>query len=124
MIEAKDHSRVSPEGKKVGLMMAKLADAECERLVAEGETDDRCKTCAFTAGTVPNGCLQTQSDALKAVIEDVPFMCHAHKNKHGVYDRICHGWYFVGRIARRREKHKGKLPEVPWDFSPPDEVKS
>lgn len=124
MKEAKDHSRVSPEGKRMGAEMAKLADAENKALQAVDEPDERCKTCAFTAGTVPNGCLQTQMDALKAVVENVPFMCHAHKDKAGNYDRICHGWFLVSRIAKRYEKAKGELPKVDWDFSPPDEVKA
>ena len=106
----------------MGKMLSKLADAECAALVANhDEPDERCKTCAFTAGTVPNGCIQTQSDATKAVIEDVPFMCHSHKDARGNYDRICHGWFAVRRIVDRKEKADGKKMEpVPWAFSPPD----
>jgi hypothetical protein len=121
MKEARDHHRVSPEGKAMGKDMARLADAEWAALTATGEEDDRCTTCAFRAGTVPNGCFQTQSDAVKAVCENVPFMCHSHQDKHGRYDRICGGWFAVRRIANRKERATGeKMPAAPWDFSPPD----
>lgn len=123
MREAHDHHRVSPEGRAAGAVMAKLADAECRALAARhDEPDDRCKTCAFRAGTVPNGCAQTQLDAAKAVVEGAPFMCHAHKNASGNYDRICHGWFAVRRIVNRARAAGAPLPETaPWEFSPPDE---
>lgn len=121
MKEAHDHHRVSAEGKAIGATMARLADSECRSLAAEGETDERCKTCAFRLGTVPNGCIQTQCDAVKAVTEDVPFMCHAHQDRNGHYDRICHGWFAVRRIADRAEAAGKVLPKAPWEFSPPDE---
>lgn len=122
MKEAHDHHRVTPEGQELGKLTAQLADAECSSLAAQDEPDERCKTCAFRSGTVPNGCFQTQSDVIKAVIEDVPFMCHAHQDSHGRHDRICYGWFAVRRIADRKEKKTGgKLASVPWEFSPPDE---
>lgn len=122
MKEAHDHKRVTPEGRAMGVLMAGLADAECAKLAQHhDEPDERCKSCAFRAGTVPNGCIQTQSDAMKAVVEDVPFMCHGHQDAHGRYDQICHGWFAVRRIVARKEAHDGKkLPPVPWDFSPPE----
>ncbi len=123
MKEAHDHHRVSPEGRELGELTARFADAECASLAAQGEPDERCKTCAFRAGTVPNGCLQTQSDAIKAITDDVPFLCHAHKNSAGTYDQICYGWFAARRIAIRYEKSSGeKLPTAPWDFSPSDEA--
>jgi len=123
VIEAHDHHRVSPEGKAMGKEMARLADAECNALAVQNEPDERCKTCAFRSGTVPNGCFQTQSDVLKAVTDNVPFMCHAHQDSHGRYDHICYGWFAVRRIANRMEKARGKkLPKADWEFSPPDEV--
>lgn len=120
MKEAHDHHRVTPEGKAMGADMAKLADAEWRALAATGEEDDRCKTCAFRAGTVPNGCPQTQLDAIKAVLEDVPFMCHSHTDSKGRCDRICGGWFAVRRIADRAEKSGKVLPQAPWEFSPAD----
>lgn len=122
MKEARDHHRVSPEGKTAGALMARLADAECAVLASKhDEPDERCKTCAFRAGTVPNGCAQTQSDVAKAVIEHVPFMCHSHQDAGGRFNRICHGWFAVTRIVDRARTAGAQLPEkAPWDFSPPD----
>lgn len=115
----KDHSRVTPLGKQMGQAMAKLADRMCEQLAADGEPDDRCKSCAFRLGTVPNGCIQTQSDVLKAVSEDVPFLCH--QGKPGQRS-ICHGWFAMRVLVGRLEDATGKgLPPCPWEFSPPDD---
>lgn len=123
MKEAHDHHRVTPEGKAMGRNMARLADAECATLASQDEPDERCKTCAFRSGTVPNGCVQTQSDAMKAVIESVPFMCHQHQDAKGRHDRICHGWFAVRRIVDRARKAGASLPDsAPWDFSPPDDA--
>lgn len=114
-----DHSRVSPEGKAAGFQLVRLTEPSIARLEREGEPDERCKTCAFRLGTVPNGCAQTQLDALKAVVEGVPFLCHQADR-----DRLpCHGW-FAARVAiTRAEKARGTKLAVacPWDFSPPDE---
>lgn len=123
MKEAHDHHRVSPEGRATGAVMARLADAECASLANDhGEPDERCKSCAFTSGTVPNGCAQTQLDAVKAVVEGVPFMCHSHQSAAGHYTRICHGWFAVRRVINRARAAGAPLPDAaPWDFSPPDE---
>jgi len=48
-----DHHRVSPEGRKIGANMASLANKATALLALQGEPDERCKSCAFTAGTVP-----------------------------------------------------------------------
>jgi len=116
----KDHKRVSAEGRALGATMARLADKACSQLVALDEPDDRCKSCAFTAGTVPNGCLQTQMDVAKAVVENVPFLCHQADRK----GWPCHGWYAVRAVINETEKAKGPLLDqvgpCPWDFSPPD----
>jgi len=39
---------------------------------------------------VPNGCMQTQLDLLKAAAEGQPFLCHAPMD-----GRICAGWASV-----------------------------
>jgi hypothetical protein len=121
MKEAHDHHRVSAAGRAMGRTAAALADAECAALARAGEEDERCPSCALRAGTVPNGCAQTQLDVMKAVAEDVPFMCHCHRDAAGRPTRICHGWFAVRRIADRYEKATGqKLAPAPYDFSPPD----
>lgn len=109
MEEANDHKRVSPEGKKAGRWLAKFVYSHIVLLELDGEPDERCKTCAFRQGTVPNGCVITQADAMKAMLSGVPFLCHQDMGK------TCHGWY-AGRVAL-----KGRTVDVPWDFSPPDE---
>lgn len=121
MDATKDHSRVSPEGKALGERMARIADKACARLAAQGEADERCKTCAFRAGTVPNGCMQTQLDVLKAVVEDEPFLCHHDKRNH----TMCHGWFAVGVLKLQAQQARGysfNMP-CPWEFSPADEDK-
>jgi hypothetical protein len=113
----KDHKRVSPEGKRIGALMARIAEREVGSLALQGEPDERCASCAFRVGTVPNGCIQTQSDVIKAVAEDVPFLCHAHRKQ-----VICWGWFAARRVVDRMERARGeKLPPAPWEFSPPDE---
>jgi hypothetical protein len=117
------HRRVSAAGRQAGAVMARLADAEIATLMREGEQDERCQSCAFRAGTVPNGCAQTQLDVQKAVTEDVPFLCHCHRDRHGRANRICYGWFAVRRIVDRFERATGRtLPPCDYDFSPPDAV--
>ena len=121
MKEAHDHIRVSTEGRALGEQLARLTDKAAATLAAEGEPDERCKSCAFRHGTVPNGCLQTQMDAMKAVVEDVPFLCHQHDRK----GMPCHGW-FAARVAIDRAERARGIPlgvtKCPWEFSPPDEM--
>jgi hypothetical protein len=89
------NSRVTPQGQAMGKSAARLSELGRKRLKAAGLTDmgldtlrdDMCKTCACRPGVVPNGCLQTQLDLLKAAAEGKPFMCHAPKD-----GRICAGW--------------------------------
>ena len=120
----KDHSRVSPQGRAMGKIAARLAALGQRRLAAAGLTDLRlasmrdemCKSCACQAGTVPNGCLQTQLDLLKSATEGRPFLCHAPRD-----GRICAGWARVraqlvatplpARVVELLAKH---------DYSPPD----
>lgn len=110
MKEAHDHHRVTPEGRIAGFENCRLIEPIVQKLAREGEPDDRCVSCAGRYGTVPNGCLQTQADFIKAVCEDVPFLCHVKKGW------PCHAW-FAARVALR-----GKTESVPWDFSPPDDA--
>lgn len=114
----KDRNRVTPEGKAMGEQMVRLAEPMIRHLANSGETDDRCPSCAFRLGTVPNGCLQTQMDVMKAVVENVPFCCHQHDRK----GWPCHGWYAARIAIRDAELRKGEKLEAtcPWEFSPPD----
>ena len=75
-------NRPSLEGRALGAELARFADVEIAKL----GTDLRCRSCAFRAGTVPNGCLPTVGDALKCSMEGVPFWCHERSHLH------CAGW--------------------------------
>ena len=118
------HSRVTPQGQAMGKSAARLADLGLQRLIelgladvkGPGLRDDMCKTCACRPGTVPNGCLQTQMDFLKAVAEGKPFQCHAPFN-----GQLCAGW-----VRARAELVVNPLPAAAmaliakWDYSAPD----
>jgi hypothetical protein len=60
----------TPEGRELGREMARLT----------GDPDEAgcCHDCAFRLGTDPNGCGPTLMDALKCVVEGVPFNCHVN----------------------------------------------
>lgn len=104
-----DHKRVTPEGRHVGQVLSSIVDGQIAQLVAEDEPDERCKSCAFRIGTVPNGCLQTMADAIKAVSEGIPFLCHQDPAR----QTICYGWYVLRVLGR------GRTMKAPWEFSPP-----
>lgn len=117
--------RVSPEGRLIGTVTSIAAERGTERLRLAGVTpgqvptvrDEMCPSCACRRGTIPNGCLQTQLDLVKAVVEAKPFLCHAPKD-----GRMCAGW-----VGVRAEHVANPLPEPlvaaarRWEFSPPDE---
>jgi hypothetical protein len=63
-----EHARTTPAGRALGFALVQLTNPTIFRLSLEGEPDTRCKSCALTLGTVPNGCPQTMMDAFKAVI--------------------------------------------------------
>lgn len=111
--EAKAKGRITPASIELGQIAARMADKSVAHLEAEGEPDERCKTCAFRLGTPPNQCADTLMDALKCVVEKEPFFCHV---KRGF---PCHGW-FAAVVAT-----KGMPPiQAPWPFShdePPKE---
>lgn len=110
MKEAKDHSRVSPAGRRLGFMTARLVEPAVAELARQGEPDERCTSCAGTYGTVPNGCIVAQADLTKCIVEGVPFMCHQANRK----GWPCHAWYAV------RATSKKPNGIAPWPFSPPD----
>ena len=118
------HSRVTPNGQAMGKSAARLAELGRQRLQDLGLADVKgpglreglCKTCACRPGTVPNGCLQTQMDFLKAVAEGRPFQCHAPLN-----GQLCTGW-----VRARAEVVANPLPAAAmaliakWEYSAPD----
>jgi hypothetical protein len=112
-----DLVRRTSKGAVMGQMLVKIAEPEIDQLIAKGEPDDRCATCAFRSGTAPNQCEQTMFDAIKCVLEGHPFYCHDQTIGTGsqVQPQICQGYY----AARQRAKDCNNIV-APWDFSPPD----
>ncbi|WP_159918025.1 hypothetical protein [Pantoea sp. 18069] len=111
-----DHHRVSPEGRALGDQMVRLVEPVIQHIAKLGDPDERCKSCAFRAGTVPNGCLQTQADALKAALEQKPFLCHVDHYADGRH-KLCSGW-----LASQWGAIDRPVVACPWEFSPPDDV--
>lgn len=109
----------------MGKTAARLAELGRERLKelgladvkGPGLRDEMCKTCACRLGTVPNGCLQTQMDFLKAAAEGERFLCHAPMD-----GRLCAGWVRVRAelVANPLPPHAMELLKK-WQYSPPDE---
>jgi len=56
---------------------------------------ERCRTCAFRVGTYANGSPQTTMDALKCVVEGVPFNCHEES-------KLCAGYIALRAAAPSR----------------------
>ena len=92
-------NRPSPEGRALGKELARFADQE----VAKIGVDLRCRTCAFRAGTIPNGCLPTVGDALKCAMEKHPFECHERPGLD------CAGWMAMSST--------GQVAQMPYPFS-------
>ncbi len=119
------HNRVTPQGMAMGKTAARLAELGRARLVEFGLHDvkgprlrkEMCKTCACRLGTVPNGCLQTQMDFLKAAAEGRPFQCHSPLD-----GTLCAGW-----VRARAELVANPLPPQAMAllekvrYSPPDD---
>lgn len=128
MKPAKSNSRVSPQGQAMGQSASRIAALGLARMQAQGMTelglaslrDEMCKTCACQPGSVPNGCLQTQLDFLKAASEGRPFLCHAPMD-----GRICAGW---ARVRAELVANPLPAPAVALlarhTYSPPDDGNS
>lgn len=119
------NNRVTPEGQAMGSCAAKLAERGSEILSSKGLADvnhpafrdEMCKSCACRLGTVPNGCLQTQLDFLKAVVEGEKFLCHAPKD-----GRLCAGWIRArAAIAGKPVPIRLRLLIAQHEYSPPDD---
>lgn len=90
----------TPEGRELGRMLAKLTDlAEPSVRARFPNHGKRCKSCAFTAGTFPNGCPETLIDALACLIRDEPFYCHQRFNADGTPVDLCAGWLIALEAA-------------------------
>ena len=102
----------TPDGAALGRELARLVDeAEPRARLVEPLIPPRCASCAFRAGPhIPNGSEATLGDALKCVVENLPFDCHEPARA----GHPCSGWLML-QIA-----HPSAPGRVPWCFS--DEV--
>ena len=101
------HGRISPQSIELGEHTARFCEQAVIKLAAEGEPDERCATCAFRKGTIPNQCVDTLMDATKCVLELDPFYCH-DKGRTG---HVCFGWYAMVATSNK------KPIQVDWKFS-------
>jgi hypothetical protein len=108
----------SPEGRLLGTQLARLHDKAKPGVLAQfPDHAKRCASCAFRAGTFPNGCVITTMDALKAVIEGQPFYCHHDCAEDGSPTALCAGWMVaVTSIDEAARKRLLPLTEN-WEFS-------
>lgn len=92
-----------------------MTDKEVGKLIAEGEwtEDERCASCAFRHGTVPNGCPQTILDATKCVLEKRTFACHVPKGDMPAGTHACMGWFAAMQAAKKKT-----AIVCPWPYSP------
>ena len=104
----------TPEGRALGVELARLTDAaESEIRATRSGHPERCGTCAFRAGTIPNGCPSTVMDAIKSLVEIRPFFCH--EVRQGEERPLCVGWSMA--IAG----NDGTPRVAPWPYSDSDE---
>lgn len=105
-------NRPTAAGRDLGADLARVCDvAEAEQRKRFPNMAERCSSCAFRAGTVPNGCPETLMDAIKCVIEQREFMCHMGPGiKEGKPTLPCAGWFTL--LSGDAER-----VEAPWKFS-------
>lgn len=96
------------EGFEMGYHLSRFVEFEINRSGPLASGRERCNTCAFRAGTYAGGSPSTTMDALKCVMEGVPFLCHD--------DHLpCAGWAILRRSSPQRKT------ETDWQFSDPPE---
>ena len=99
-----ERNRPTLEGRELGGHFARFADAEDAAMRARaGAAPERCGTCAFRGGTIPNGCGGTLLDALRCILEDTPFYCHERPHQG---ERLCGGYLLL---------RDGEAQKAPWD---------
>jgi len=70
------------QGESLGKEVARLTDSALLELKKDfPNQQERCKSCAFRLGTLPNRSLATLHDAIKCLNEYIPFMCHEDSGK-------------------------------------------
>lgn len=82
----------TPEGRALGAQLARLFEAERPKTLARfPNAPEPCKSCAYRAGTFPNGCPETVIEALYCAVDGIPFYCHMDM-KDGKPTKLCAGW--------------------------------
>lgn len=92
--------RVCDESQMLGSVLGRIVDeAEPEIRAKFPGIAERCKSCAFKTGTLPNSCLDTALDAFDCAIRGEPFYCHHRFNSDGTPRDLCAGWQVaIGNI--------------------------
>lgn len=125
--------RISEQSTRTGAELARIAAVGQQILAARGvELPEMCRTCALREGTIPNRCVDTQADVLKAVLEGGRFLCHEPRGelvfgglRYGKTSLMAAGCYGALRLRaamadlRRRDprlfaRRLGVLADV-WD---------
>lgn len=107
---AKVRNRPSPVGIETGSHLARFTDKAEQDWHEAGMNfiPQRCASCAFRSGTVPNGCVTTVADAMKCTMERKPFHCHHGMKGHGP-ESVCAGWILL---------NSAQPPvQAPWKYS-------
>lgn len=83
----------TPEGRELGIEVARhFENAWAKSLAQFPNQQPPCNDCAFKRGTDPNGCPETLLEAIKCVVEGVPFFCHKGVPDGETPKRFCMGW--------------------------------
>lgn len=111
----KSPQRPSAHGRALGAGLARVAD---KMAALHPEIPDRCKTCAFREGTIPNQMAGTLLEALHCVvgIDPSPFGCHHTLGKDGIPTSLCAG-YALARLAPFEDVRE-TLIQVAEDLNP------
>lgn len=111
-------NRPSPEGYMLGEQLARLTDKAESTVRAQFPNHKaRCKSCAFTKGTIPNGCLPTVMDALKCVVDGTPFHCHQEFDDNGTPTELCAGWAMAATVADDKLRNLMQPIVGNWELS-------
>jgi hypothetical protein len=88
----------SEHGRVFGAALAKMAD---DIAANHSEIPERCKTCAFREGTIPNQMAGTLMQALNCVTGADPddFACHHSLDAAGRPTRLCNGYLLLAMLA-------------------------
>lgn len=107
-------------GRELGRLLGALTDrAEIEVRQRFPNHTPRCKSCAFTAGTFPNGCEETLLDAIKCLADGNPFYCHQHFDDDGSPQDLCAGWVIATTAATAEKRERLKLLTDEWEYTKP-----